>query len=56
MGGLTELAASDMRLPPGLPVIQGGADSQVALVGLGVRYSIVFHEWLPLACLQLAEG
>eukprot|EP01084_Bolivina_argentea_P153456 267572_1 len=36
VGGLTEVAASDLRLPPGLPVIQGGADSQVALVGLGV--------------------
>ncbi len=46
MGGLTGLAASDMRLPPGLPVIQGGADSQVALVGLGVRCSIVVHELL----------
>ncbi len=56
MGGLTEVAASDLRLPPGLPVIQGGADSQVALVGLGVRYCFVIHEWLPLSSTQHADG
>jgi ribulokinase len=36
IAGLTPAAAEHVRLPAGLPVVQGGADAFVAMIGLGV--------------------
>ncbi len=36
VGGLTARAAEHLALPKGLPVVQGGADAFVGMVGLGV--------------------
>ncbi len=36
IGGLTARAAQHLGLPQGLPVVQGGADAFVGMVGLGV--------------------
>lgn len=36
IGGLSRQAASELGLPAGLPVAQGGADAFVAMIGLGV--------------------
>ena len=36
IGGLTSQAAQHLGLPPDLPVVQGGADAFIGMVGLGV--------------------
>ncbi|MBX6322731.1 MAG: carbohydrate kinase, partial [Rhodospirillaceae bacterium] len=36
IGGLTRRAARHLGLPEGLPVVQGGADAFIAMIGLGV--------------------
>ncbi len=36
IGGLSALAAAHLGLPPDLPVVQGGADAFIAMIGLGV--------------------
>jgi ribulokinase len=36
VGGLTSNAASHLGLPEGLPVLQGGADAFIGMIGLGV--------------------
>ena len=36
IGGLTPRAADHLGLPPDLPVVQGGADAFIGMVGLGV--------------------
>jgi FGGY-family pentulose kinase len=36
IGGLTTEAAEHLGLPTGLPVVQGGADAQIGMIGLGV--------------------
>lgn len=36
VGGLTGEAAAHMGLPPDLPVVQGGADAFIGMIGLGV--------------------
>jgi autoinducer 2 (AI-2) kinase len=36
IGGVTEVAAAETGLAPGTPVVVGGADTQLGLVGIGV--------------------
>ena len=36
IGGLTPAAAEHLGLNSGLPVVQGGADAQIGMIGLGV--------------------
>jgi len=36
VGGLTPTAAEHLGLTPDLPVVQGGADAQIGMIGLGV--------------------
>ena len=36
VGGLTHRAAEHLGLTPDLPVVQGGADAQIGMIGLGV--------------------
>ncbi len=36
IGGLTRKAAAHLGLPTGLPVVQGGADAFIGMIGLGV--------------------
>ena len=36
IGGLTKEAAEHLGLPVGLQVVQGGADAQIGMIGLGV--------------------
>ena len=36
IGGLTSEAAEHLGLPVGLQVVQGGADAQIGMIGLGV--------------------
>ena len=36
VGGLTSRAAEHLGLTPDLPVVQGGADAQIGMIGLGV--------------------
>ncbi len=36
IGGLTPKAAEHLGLPEGLPVVQGGIDAQIGMIGLGV--------------------
>jgi len=38
VGGLTSEAANDLGLPEGLPVVQGGPDAFVGMIGLGCIY------------------